>query len=208
MTRFPVVYGYNPQMARGLPAESGCGPDNPLEPIVQIQTYALFPAGGDKQEALHGFYRDIRIDARQETAAALVECGEGGAASPATPSTPDRLTPPRPSPYAFRIQWQLPQHRASLSARIGEAGSPGTSMPERNVTSDDIRADAEWDAGLLGCGEILILLRGQMQPLESGQVLKLIARDQAAPVEMPAWCRLTSRTLLRADHPHYWIEQR
>ena len=34
------------------------------------------------------------------------------------------------------------------------------------------------------------------------------ARDQAAPVEMPAWCRLTSRTLLHADHPDYWIKQR
>ena len=81
-------------------------------------------------------------------------------------------------------------------------------MPERDVTSEDIRADAEWDAGPLGCGEILILLRGRMQPLGAGQVLKLTARDQAAPVEMPAWCRLTSRTLLRADHPHYWIHQR
>ena len=81
-------------------------------------------------------------------------------------------------------------------------------MPERDVTSDDIRADAEWDAGLLGCGEILILLRGRMQPLAAGQVLKLTARDQAAPVEMPAWFRLTSRTLVHADHPHYWIRQR
>ena len=81
-------------------------------------------------------------------------------------------------------------------------------MPERDVTSDDIRADAEWDAGHLGCGEILILLRGHMQSLQSGQVLKVTARDQAAPVEMPAWCRLTSRALLHADHPDYWIQQR
>ena len=118
------------------------------------------------------------------------------------------MTPPSFTPYASRIQWQLPQHRVPLPARIRDAGSPGELMPERDVTSDDIRADAEWDAGLLGCGEILILLRGRMQLLESGQVLKLTAHDQAAPVEMPAWCRLTSRTLLRADHPRYWIRQR
>ena len=76
------------------------------------------------------------------------------------------------------------------------------------MTRNTLRADAEWDAGLLGCGEILVLLRGRMQPLQAGQVLKLTARDQAAPVEMPAWCRLTRRTLLRARHPHYWIQQR
>lgn len=95
-----------------------------------------------------------------------------------------------------------------MPASTASAGSPGESMPERDVTSEDIRADAEWDAGLLGCGEILILLRGRMQSLKTGQVLKLTARDQAAPVEMPAWCRLTGRTLLHAQHPDYWIQQR
>ena len=80
--------------------------------------------------------------------------------------------------------------------------------PEHAVTPDAIEAAAEWDAGHLGCGKILILLRAQMQGLATGEVLKLTARDQAAPEEMPAWCRLTSRTLLRAEHPYYWIQQR
>ena len=69
-------------------------------------------------------------------------------------------------------------------------------------------ADAEWDAGRLGCGEVLVMLRSRMRRLAGGQVLKVTVRDLGAPEEMPAWCRMTRRRLLRADHPHYWIEQR
>ena len=65
----------------------------------------------------------------------------------------------------------------------------------------------QWDAGDMGCGEIIILLRLRMQKLGSGEVLRLTARDLGAPVDLPAWCRMTGRRLLRADHPVYWIEQ-
>ena len=67
---------------------------------------------------------------------------------------------------------------------------------------------AEWDAGDMGCGEVIILLRMRMQKLSPGAVFKLTARDLGAPEDIPAWCRLTERRLLRAEHPHYWIEQR
>ena len=66
----------------------------------------------------------------------------------------------------------------------------------------------EWDAGDMGCGEVIIKLRLRMQRMEPGQVLHLITQDTAAPIEMPAWCRMTGRKLLRADHPQYWIEQK
>ncbi len=69
-------------------------------------------------------------------------------------------------------------------------------------------ADAEWDAGDLGCGEVLVMLRSRMRALVGGQVLRLTVRDPGAPADMPAWCRMTGRRLLRADHPQYWIEQR
>jgi tRNA 2-thiouridine synthesizing protein A len=68
-------------------------------------------------------------------------------------------------------------------------------------------ADA-WDAGDMGCGEVIILLRLRMQELGPGDVFKLTAHDLGAPEDIPAWCRLTKRRLLHADHPHYWIEQR
>ncbi|MYA19481.1 MAG: sulfurtransferase TusA family protein [Chloroflexi bacterium] len=65
----------------------------------------------------------------------------------------------------------------------------------------------EWDAGDMGCGEVIILLRMRMRKLSPGEVFKLTASDQGAPTDIPAWCRLTGRSLLRAEHPDYWIEQ-
>ena len=72
----------------------------------------------------------------------------------------------------------------------------------------DIVAADEWDAGHMGCGEVIILLRMRMQKLEEGEVLKLTAYDPGAPVDLPAWCRMTGRRMVRADHPFYWIEQK
>jgi len=67
-------------------------------------------------------------------------------------------------------------------------------------------ADA-WDAGDMGCGEVIILLKVRMRNLGPGEVFKLTASDLGAPADIPAWCRLTGRRLLQAQHPHYWIEQ-
>ena len=72
----------------------------------------------------------------------------------------------------------------------------------------DIVIADEWDAGHMGCGEVIILLRMRMQKLEDGEVLKLTAYDPGAPVDLPAWCRVTGRRMVRADHPFYWIEQK
>ena len=71
---------------------------------------------------------------------------------------------------------------------------------------DRVVADA-WDAGDMGCGEVIIQLRVRMRKLGPGEVLKLTASDLGAPEDIPAWCRLTGRRLLQAQHPHYWIEQ-
>ena len=73
---------------------------------------------------------------------------------------------------------------------------------------ENIAVADQWDAGRMGCGEVVIMLRMRFQPLASGQVLKLTTRDLGAHEDIPAWCRLTSRLLLKADHPHYWIEQK
>ncbi len=79
--------------------------------------------------------------------------------------------------------------------------------PEGRLPLGNIDADDEWDAGDRGCGEIIILLRRRMQGLNPGAVLKLTARDQGAHADLPAWCRMTGRRLLRAEHPEYWIRQ-
>ena len=82
-------------------------------------------------------------------------------------------------------------------------------LPDPNLNtaeSASIPVADEWDAGHMGCGEVIILLRLRMRKLNPGDVLKLTSQDLGAPEDLPAWCRLTGRRLLRADHPHYWIE--
>ncbi len=76
-------------------------------------------------------------------------------------------------------------------------GLPKADVPE---------AADEWDAGYMGCGEVIILLRLRMSNLNPGDVLKLTSQDLGAPEDLPAWCRMTGRRLLQAEHPHYWIE--
>jgi tRNA 2-thiouridine synthesizing protein A len=43
--------------------------------------------------------------------------------------------------------------------------------------------------------------------MSEGQVLRLIARDPGAPADIPAWCRMTGHTLLREEHPVYYIKR-
>ncbi len=68
--------------------------------------------------------------------------------------------------------------------------------------------DAEWDAGDMGCGDLVLALRLRLQDLASGRVIKVVARDPGAPADMPAWCGLTGHTLLKTDHPLYWIRRK
>jgi len=73
---------------------------------------------------------------------------------------------------------------------------------------DSIRADAEWDAGAMGCGELVIELRGRMRALAPGQILRLVAHDSGAPEDIPAWCGLTAHALVAVAHPVYLIRRK
>ena len=66
-----------------------------------------------------------------------------------------------------------------------------------------IEPSAIWDAGEMGCGELIMILRARMRELAPGQVLRVIARDPGAPEDLPAWSRLTGHPLVRAQHPVY-----
>jgi tRNA 2-thiouridine synthesizing protein A len=66
-------------------------------------------------------------------------------------------------------------------------------------------ADAEWDAGDRGCGELVLELHGRLAQLPPGRVLRLVARDPGAPADLPAWCRMTGHTLVAAHPPIYLI---
>jgi tRNA 2-thiouridine synthesizing protein A len=68
--------------------------------------------------------------------------------------------------------------------------------------------DSEWDAGDMGCGELVFELRIRLKPMRPGQLLKLTARDPGAPEDLPAWCRLTGHHLTYVDHPIYLIRRK
>jgi tRNA 2-thiouridine synthesizing protein A len=77
------------------------------------------------------------------------------------------------------------------------------------MQAEGIVEDDQWDAGDLGCGELVIHLRTRLRAMP-GKVLKLIARDPGAPADIPAYCRMTGHQLLREDPATfcYWIRAR
>jgi len=68
--------------------------------------------------------------------------------------------------------------------------------------------DSEWDAGDMGCGELVMELRIRLRPMRPGHLFKLTARDPGALEDLPAWCRLTGHHLTYVDHPIYLIRRR
>ena len=67
-------------------------------------------------------------------------------------------------------------------------------------------ADSRFDGGEEGCGEVLLDLRLHARSLEPGSRLAILARDPGAPIEIPAWCRVTGNALLEARHPFYLVK--
>lgn len=65
------------------------------------------------------------------------------------------------------------------------------------------------DGGDLGCARLLIHLRRHVAALEPGAVVHLTSADPVAPIDLPAWCRLTGHTYLGPvttdDRPTYAI---
>ena len=75
------------------------------------------------------------------------------------------------------------------------------------MTSDS-NSPPEWDAGAMGCGELILELRQRLAALPPGSTFKLIARDPGVPEDLPAWCRMTGHRLMRAAPPEYLIERK
>lgn len=71
-----------------------------------------------------------------------------------------------------------------------------------------ITVAAFWDAGDLGCGDLVPELRTRLAALHPGQVLVLTAQDPGASEDLPALCRMTGHELVEARHPDYWIRRK
>jgi tRNA 2-thiouridine synthesizing protein A len=85
---------------------------------------------------------------------------------------------------------------------------PQTDTKGAPAAESNPHSDAEWDAGAMGCGDLVLELRMRLRSMESGQTLKVIARDPGAPADLPAWCRLTGNALVASNHPAYWIKRK
>jgi tRNA 2-thiouridine synthesizing protein A len=58
------------------------------------------------------------------------------------------------------------------------------------------------DFGDMSCGDLMIALLKALRPLPPGTTLELRALDPSAPIDIPAWCRLSGHELLvRAGGP-------
>ena len=71
-----------------------------------------------------------------------------------------------------------------------------------------VTADVEWNAGDLGCGDLVLQLMLRMNALRAGEVLRLVALDPGAPADIPAWCRMTGHTLVDEAPPVYLIRKK
>lgn len=87
-------------------------------------------------------------------------------------------------------------------------GTEVTSAPTATPTTVAPAADARFDAGDLGCGDLVLELRFRLAELPPGGVLHVTAHDPAAPVDLPAWCGLCGHTLRHQQHPQYWIQRK
>ncbi len=87
--------------------------------------------------------------------------------------------------------------------------APFPHMNHESVQMAPAREVETWDAGPMGCGELVMRLRVRLKAMP-GQVLRVIALDAGAPEDLPAWCRMTRNDLVRDDpRTHsYWIRSR
>ncbi len=83
-----------------------------------------------------------------------------------------------------------------------------SSTNANNLTPDLVPADAEWDAGDLACGELVLELLTRMRALPPKAVLKLIATDPAARIDIGAWCRVTKNPLVTMSPPVFFIQRK
>ncbi len=68
--------------------------------------------------------------------------------------------------------------------------------------------DEVYDSFDRGCGDFIMDLRAVMGELAPGTVLMIASRDAGAPIEVPAWCRLTGHHLIDTQPPFYLVRKR
>jgi len=72
----------------------------------------------------------------------------------------------------------------------------------------DGQSQSEWDAGMMGCGELILELRLRLARLPPGALFTLMAGDPGVPEDLPAWCRMTGHHLREAAPPRFVIQRK
>lgn len=115
----------------------------------------------------------------------------------------------------YRTAWEQTSERERVDSEHPACIALALSAPAPETTSANATAPAaahepagDWDAGALACGDLVLALRGRLRALPPGAVLRVIARDPAAPADLPAWCRLTGNRLVGGQHPEYLIQRK
>lgn len=102
------------------------------------------------------------------------------------------------------------EHGAADAAApcLGAAPDASTAPPTALAHAPGRAPIATYDAGDLGCGDLVLELRAKLREIGPGEVLRVYARDPAAPVDLPAWCGLTGHSLVHAAHPEYHVQRK
>jgi tRNA 2-thiouridine synthesizing protein A len=115
-------------------------------------------------------------------------------------------------PRALRLDVDVDDDDAddTSGACATPSGSANACAPTGSGDASDpaLAPSARFDAGDMGCGDLVLELRLRLQPLAPGDVLLVRATDPGAPGDLPAWCRVTHHTLVHHEHPLYWIRRR
>lgn len=80
----------------------------------------------------------------------------------------------------------------------GDGGKTTPALPDWDF-------DDEFDGGEETCGRVIVNLHLYLKDQPPGLRILVISRDPGAPVELPAWCRMTSNRLTHVQHPYYLI---
>ena len=95
---------------------------------------------------------------------------------------------------------------------ITATGCSTAMAPESDVSKSkteielpDWNFDDEFDGGDETCGRVIVNLHLYVRDQEPGMRILVISRDPGAPIELPAWCRMTQNKLTDSKHPYYLI---
>ncbi len=89
--------------------------------------------------------------------------------------------------------------------RHTKATSSRPSTKSKSHEIPDWNFDDEFDGGEETCGRVIVNLHLYIRDQEPGSSILVISRDPGAPVELPAWCRMTKNELTKMQHPYYLI---